>query len=65
MSRRLPNRSRRIYRRRRPLPESTRACGRQGVSRARQALEHSEPEQLSFESELSTPAPPVSGARNR
>ena len=34
-----PPRSRRVYRRRRPLPESIRRCGRSGAARARRALE--------------------------
>lgn len=53
-----PKRTRRVYRRRRALPERVRNCGREGVARARDALDHPEPAQLEFEV---SPAAPLHG----
>jgi hypothetical protein len=53
-----PKRTRRVYRRRRTLPDRVRNCGREGVARARDALDHPEPEQLELEI---SPAAPLDG----
>lgn len=53
--RRTP-RARRIYRRRRPLNADVRRCGREGVAKARQALEHPDPEQLTLEIVATSPS---------
>lgn len=62
MTKHPPKKTRRVYRRRRPLPDRVRNCGREGVARARHALDHPEPEQLELEMAPTMPPDGSDGA---